>query len=358
VLESLSMIVYGTQEDGTLTPCRAKPENRGKGRCPHGQHLAFSQEDVRDGAIEKHNQNVMKEAFGGSFGGDEPIPTIDLAQGIQASPEGGLLTRPELQEGAQQIAGQITPKQWEWLQKTVNVLQTQRGSRSADVIHQQLMKDTPEMKKLRGFLNMDEEQLKELSLIICGNVTSMTRAMPWKSNRKTSVSRAILTAIDNDMTRERYLVSVLFFGGKCCYCNRHLRKGPPSDQQASGEHITPIHPKNKSGGMGSTRFGNMAMACSRCNTDRGNKDLKEWIDKAPFIKKKNKVQSLARIDSFRQLTLYSEYSDTKSQQIREQVDRLEGLVRDRLEAGSLNHDNANFIRNEIKITIYDLRHGD
>ena len=35
-------LVYGKRQDGCVERCRAKPENRGRGRCPHGEHVALT----------------------------------------------------------------------------------------------------------------------------------------------------------------------------------------------------------------------------------------------------------------------------------------------------------------------------
>lgn len=64
----MSTISYGVSESGTLEKCRAKPENRGKGRCTHGDHIEVSQSQIDNGEVDKFNEkieeaNAIKEGF-------------------------------------------------------------------------------------------------------------------------------------------------------------------------------------------------------------------------------------------------------------------------------------------------------
>jgi len=67
--KEMSTVSYGVSASGTLEKCRAKPENRGKGRCTHGDHMDIPQEQIANGAIEKFNEkieeaNAIKDGLG------------------------------------------------------------------------------------------------------------------------------------------------------------------------------------------------------------------------------------------------------------------------------------------------------
>ena len=52
--------VYGKRSDGCVERCRAKPENRGRGRCPHVGHVALTDAQARE-----MNQDRLSEAVPG-----------------------------------------------------------------------------------------------------------------------------------------------------------------------------------------------------------------------------------------------------------------------------------------------------
>lgn len=53
---------YGVNADGSLSVCRAKPENVGKGRCQHGRHVDFTQEQYQ--AYEEGRAFTCLESMG------------------------------------------------------------------------------------------------------------------------------------------------------------------------------------------------------------------------------------------------------------------------------------------------------
>lgn len=208
---------------------------------------------------------------------------------------------------------------------------------------------------MREFLGKDVN-LRDLSEILVLQVGSMTATSKW-SHGKSSVRRAILTALNNDMTKERYVASVLFFGGRCCYCNNVLRKGPPPEKQASGEHITPISPSKKGESVGSTRYGNMALACVACNKERANKDLLKFIQETKRIKKDEKINVLARIQNFRNFALYEDYSDSYCKKIEKTIQEVSEFEKSfRNPDGTFNEtDVRQKVREKIKIAVFDLK---
>lgn len=56
--------VYGRRSDGCVERCRAKPENRGRGRCPHGEHVVLT-----DAQAQEMNQERLSGVVPGFHGG-------------------------------------------------------------------------------------------------------------------------------------------------------------------------------------------------------------------------------------------------------------------------------------------------
>lgn len=52
--------VYGKRQDGCVERCRAKPENRGRGRCPHVGHMTLT-----DAQAQEMNQERLSESVPG-----------------------------------------------------------------------------------------------------------------------------------------------------------------------------------------------------------------------------------------------------------------------------------------------------
>ena len=120
---------------------------------------------------------------------------------------------------------------------------------------------------------------------------------------------------------------MIYFGGRCCYCGRTLRRNPPPEHQASGEHITPINSYETTGTFGATRFGNMALACVKCNNARGNSDLVDFIMTSKTIPQERRVMCLARIKSFRRLALYEEFGYSDSAILSKEIEQLNNYAR-------------------------------
>lgn len=364
----MSVAVYGTNSDGTLSICRSKPENYGKGRCFHAEHTEFSLQDVRNGSIEKHNEGVIanefkkeaEEAF-------KALPNVSIGN-ISNTVDGKALSKKELTEQAHIVADAINQEDFKFFQDFMNdynraLSSSQRKmkfSDNVDNIHDMLTRDTENSIKLREFLG-EEVNLRDLSEIMIQEIGAMTSSMRFNKTFS-APRRVLLTTFDNDMNKSKYVASILFFGGRCCYCNKVLHKGPPSNKgkskQATGEHITPINPE--SGPVGSTRFGNMALACRDCNNKRGNTELKEWLtnDKNRPFPKEQAAKVLGRIQAFRKFAFYEEYSEEKSKQINDQVDRLTSLVHSkRAKNGDIDSDGAAEIKSFHREILHEMKHG-
>jgi len=361
--------VYGTNSDGTLSICRSKPENYGRGRCFHSDHNEYTLAEVRDGVVEKHNENILNAEFQkGAEKAFNALPDVDLGK-ISNTDDGKPLTREELTSQAHYVADVISAEDFKFFQdfmKDYNraLTSSQRRAKfqdNVDNIHDILTQDSENSKKLREFLG-DEVNLRDLSEIMIQEIGAMTSSIRF--NRTFSSSRRVLlSTFDNDMSKQKYIASILFFGGRCCYCNQVLHKGPPSERgvsrQATGEHITPVNPE--SGPVGSTRFGNMALACKSCNGKRGNAELTEWLadEKNTSFSKEHSVKVLGRIEAFRRFAFYEEYSEEKTKEINEQADRLHKIIQSkRIKSGEIDKKGVDDIKRSFKEILYDLKHSD
>jgi len=156
----------------------------------------------------------------------------------------------------------------------------------------------------------------------------MTNKHFWSSNNP-SVNRAILSQLAYDMDVEKYTRSVLFFKGCCCYCGRQLdRNSDKSWEIPTGEHLTPVTPRESHEPFGATRYGNMVLACSSCNSARQSIPIGEWLASTNRVPENVKAHSLAKIYEFRELARYEEFNDEEQGLIRGAINRVSMRVND------------------------------
>lgn len=362
---SKGYVIYGKKPDGTLSICRARPEFRGKGVCKHGDHVELSRKDVSS-FVKEYNEEVLAEQFETSSLVDNQFPNNVSADRVQSHRKGAVISREELTEGANKVALSISNEDWGLIQSFYKTYAQRLNDKeldkkffyASDNIADYLKSDDETAVKLREFLGKKVD-LDELSSIIVYQVKAMTSAEKWRINKRASMTRIFFTSLNNDMTKERYIASVLFFGGRCCYCNKVLRKNPPPGSQASGEHITPLSPDDPNGVHGGTRYGNMALACVSCNRDRKNTELVEWVRKTRRIPAKDKKFALGRIQAFREFALYKDYSKEESDHISKKAQELQAFVSSqRGEDGNYFENSESKIQERIKVALYDLRHND
>lgn len=358
--------IYGTKPDGTLNICRARPEYRGKGSCKHGEHVEVD----RIGAekfVAEYNEQALEEHYKKLALEEEKrlrnrrMPENVSADEIQSHKGGRVLSKEELTKGANQVAQNFRNTDWNFINEFHKKYDMRMGGHhqhfddASANIADYLKSDDEVAVKLREFLG-DEVNLEEFSDIIVYHVKAMTFSEKWAKGKRPSMKRVIFSTLNNDMTKTRYVSSVIFFGGRCCYCNKVLRKNPPPGNQASGEHITPLSPENPDAIHGATRYGNMALACVACNGDRKNTDLVEWVQKTRCIPNKDKVFVLGRIKAFREYALYEEYTKEENDRILDKVNELQEFVVNCRKGDGQYIDNANEKINEkIKIALYDLK---
>ena len=359
-------LVYGRRSDGCVERCRAKPENRGRGRCPHGEHVALT-----DAQAQEINQERLSEAVPGFHGGagnnansgtveggaavnDAPRvrPGAGRVGGVRVPRPGGVpkpspgvfhnsrasrpLTAKELSEQSARVSAALDEETWasiRGLWERVNLaiadgdeaaaadsraLWERAGEKARGLFLAELDADTEDGRRLRAYLG-DDVKTSDVADILAFNIGQMTAPVPVKS-KDTKLSRHALTAFDNDMNKSRYVMSVLAFGGRCCYCNRPLHRGEPADGQATAEHITPVNPRGGSTVRGATRYGNMALACVACNRARGNQNLEEWVLVTGRIPdREEKARCLARIREFR---AYEEYTPEQTKRLNREIGRM------------------------------------
>lgn len=361
--------VYGRRSDGCVERCRAKPENRGRGRCPHGEHVALTGAQAQE-----INQERLSEAVPGFHGGagnnansgtveggaavnDAPRvrPGAGRVGGVRVPRPGGVpkpspgvfhnsrasrpLTAKELSEQSARVSAALDEETWgsiRGLWERVNLaiadgdeekaadsraLWERAGEKARGLFLAELDADTEDGRRLRAYLGEDVAT-SDVADILAFNIGQMTSPVPVKS-RDTKLSRHALTAFDNDMNKSRYVMSVLAFGGRCCYCNRPLHRGEPADGQATAEHITPVNPRGGSTVRGATRYGNMALACVACNRARGNQNLEEWVLVTGRIPdREEKARCLARIREFRAYAGYEEYTAEQTKRLNREIGRM------------------------------------
>ena len=365
--------VYGRRSDGCVERCRAKPENRGRGRCPRGEHVALTDAQAQEmnqerlsGVVPGFHGGAGIGANDGAAGGDAdgvgavPVrafvrPGAGRVGGVRVPRPGGVpkpspgvfhnshasrpLTAKELSEQSARVAASLDEETWgsiRGLWERVNLaiadgdeekaadsraLWERAGEKARGLFLAELDADTEDGRRLRAYLG-DDVKTSDVADILAFNIGQMTAPVPVKS-RDTKLSRHALTAFDNDMNKSRYVMSVLAFGGRCCYCNRPLHRGEPADGQATAEHITPVNPRGGSTVRGATRYGNMALACVACNRARGNQNLEEWVLVTGRIPdREEKARCLARIREFRAYAGYEEYTAEQTKRLNREIGRM------------------------------------
>lgn len=322
---------YGIDpETGELTICRAKPENRGKGRCYHTSHPDVSfmtQDDIHEFNERKLAQYYKKND------GEKHVRKVNNPFSAVT------LTEEEFNHSVSGISQAFPQEAYDYIKQiTTNVHRRLSDNQlnkifdsTAENIQDYLESSDPIARQTRLYLGKDIS-LKDFSELIAFNVSSMTRSEKWRANnrRNPGINRVVMTSIANDMTKERYIASMLFFGGRCCYCGQPVAKtkGP---RQATGEHITPVSPKTPP--PGATRFGNMALACAACNKNRSNEQLETWVVKTSRIKPENKKQVLSRIQQFRNFALYKDFTKKEAEEITLAIDHLHHIKSANVEQG-------------------------
>ena len=107
--------VYGRRSDGCVERCRAKPENRGRGRCPHGEHVALT--DAQAQEINQERLSGVVPGFHGGAGNGAYDGAGDGARVVGARP------------GAGRVGGVRVPRPGGVPKPSPGVFQNSRASR-------------------------------------------------------------------------------------------------------------------------------------------------------------------------------------------------------------------------------------
>lgn len=170
-----------------------------------------------------------------------------------------------------------------------------------------LKSDADDATRFRAYCG-DDVDMEDVTDMIMGNVHSMTERQPYHGR---SIRRSVLSATSNDMNKRRYIASVMFFAGRCCYCGVPLHKGKNGNQSndtATGEHLDPINGFPP----GETKFGNMALCCYRCNDDKSDQPLDQWLDSTRMLSPEQVRSARESIKSFRDFALYEPMSEERA----------------------------------------------
>jgi hypothetical protein len=360
----MSSMNFGKHADGTLSSCRAKPENRGKGNCHHVEHLELPLELLKTGYLQKYNQNVIEESYRAAGITDIPLIISRKHKAIEPPPVADFSIE-ELHAASDAVAEKILDQDFKMIQDFYKLYEREMNDEeliysldgNLQDVADYIDSEDPTAVKLRAYIGA-EVDTDDLTEILYKGVGAMTNAYEWSANGRNSVLRSILSTLRNDMRKENYVSSVLFFKGRCCYCDRPLSKSGGPATTPSGEHITPVKPEKDDEIIGGTRYGNMALACKKCNGDRGNKELVSWINSTRVIKREEKVKALGRIKAFREFANYSDYTREESDGIRAAADRIQVEVEKlRDETGKLPRGQGNEIRKLIADVVVEFSNG-
>lgn len=355
---------FGVNERGNLSICKALPENRGKGTCKHGEHFDLTAEDLSAGFVHKFKEKTVAERMALN-GGVDPFAPLKKKTNSTQRKNRSLEKLKELREGADELAKLFSEEDFNTIKNFYSdfarsMTEDEKLAYLLDnpkvAIKRYLTGEKPEAVKLREYLG-DDVDYDDLSDLLTNEVGAMTTSHRWSTSGRLSISRSILSSLHNDMNRENYVTSILFFKGKCCYCNKRLsRVGGGNKALPTGEHITPISPNRPDRPVGGTRFGNMALACSKCNKSRANNDLHLWLKDADSpLGEAQRIPALARIQAFRKFAGYREYTMEESHLIRESVAKLQAkadAIRD--ETGKMQRGLGEPIRFEIEVQLRRL----
>lgn len=307
--------IVGIKYDGTMSICKATPEHRGKGSCKHFEHEELETNEITS-YIKEHNEKTLQKRHE-IFGTLKKKPSRKQRNKLLALDE--MWNETELVKAAnreeknfQEIDHRLASDFYLKYSKLTN---STNDEENVNRINNFLQSDDEIAIKIRKYLEVEDASY--LTHLIVRKPNSMSEQR-WTSRGKVSAARCIMSKIDNDMTDEKYITSVLYFKGRCCYCDRVLDKTNPS-VIATGEHLTPVSNESENTPPGATKYGNMTLCCNSCNSKRQDTNIVKWLAKTDMIKKSIKPYALARINAFRKFTNYREFTSSESKKINESI---------------------------------------
>jgi hypothetical protein len=245
---------------------------------------------------------------------------------------GAAITRRHFNGAVNGVDNIITLDDWKHLSElNDSIMEIQKHNRNKRVIQRKIKEylesDDENAAKFRAYCGADVS-MDDISTLMTNNVGAMTRRYTYSESghRGTdpSLKRCMLSNTSNDMNKRKYIASIMFFGGRCCYCGMPLHKGigrSNDPQAATGEHLDPI------GGNppGETKFGNMALCCRHCNEDKADKPLVDWIQNTKMLTTAQKLSAVSGIKSFRDLSFYEGMSAVKARAVNEALERIKAF---------------------------------
>lgn len=229
------------------------------------------------------------------------------------------INRHELDTQVDNIGNVITDDDWEVLQESVEDIEnivnnnpsnlSKRNRRRVISRNINAYLQSEHASSLRKFMGKDIDT-QEISNMITSNVQSMIAP----STMGNTLTRVIFSRTGNDMNKRKYIASILFFGGRCCYCGKLIHKikgGITQHDSATTEHIDPMAGRPH----GETKYGNVALCCEACNADKANASFDDWMKNNTIMDDEQKTEAKRRISEFRKYTMYEPMSMKKSNNI-------------------------------------------
>lgn len=320
------MAVLGTKNDGTVSECRATPENRGKGKCKHYEHIEIDNNKMND-YIKKKNEEKLKKDFGDFVSlKKQTAPNIQIvkAPSRAKSPNKRLGKNIYFVDDLEEESEILKEK---YLKEFSNIESIENFCN----VYENLINEESKEKKTQNliqFFNSDNKIAQDVVQYLGGDanietisemlssIPSAMRKTEWKNSR--TPARAIMSRAFNDMSKNNYVKTVLMFKGKCCYCNKPF-KNNNDKLSPTADHITPISPNDPTHVSGATKMGNMAMACNFCNLKKKDISLNTWMAVTQTVDKEQKADSLAKVKAFRESVGYQEFTYQEFAKINETI---------------------------------------
>lgn len=319
------MEIYGRRVDGMMTVCRAKPEHRGQGRCKHVDHTPMDAITAQ-----KVNAQLFEEKYHQEY---KVLPALARPNRAAESKKKmkNIPTHQNFEKGRQAAYEKLKNKDFTYIENFIeeyeNILQ------KFPITDVRLTSSVIEnrRKEMYAFLKSDNDSailvrerlgntdLRMMATLFVKPTSAMVSSVGFrKRGRSITFARYVMSHINNNMNDKNYLRSVLYFNGRCCYCNQSFTK----TRKPTGEHFTCISPLDSNAKRGSTTFGNMALACNVCNVAKQSQEYSEWLKTTKTVKRDFKGYAAGRIDAFREYAGYSDYSFQQNQVINRAIQNM------------------------------------
>jgi 5-methylcytosine-specific restriction endonuclease McrA len=346
---------------GVLRRCRTDP-------CHKHPYGADIHADTIEEAQKIYERCIANKAISSPLMKSRGISAITPVSG-----NGRPISPNDIDSSAEQLSSMVTEQQWEDIQSATDTLYATYKSEYHKVIGTRWndKKDIPleDYKKVEDKLTNvlvnsqdpsfiayrkylgDDVRPSELSALITRCPLSLSRRA---DPRFDTVQRCILTRTSNDMDKKHVIATVLYFGGRCCYCGRPIKKGGQraSKRTATADHLDPIKPDDNRI-PGETKFGNVVLCCARCNSKKSNLPMKSWLVSTKILNDDNaqRVRAYKCVLDFRKYALYSPMSEKKAAVARAEIAKVQ-------EYKDRNPDDMDHLMDEILMAVAKIREAD